>query len=424
MSKQIYIFLFFSFASILFAQNFTDKTISSIMVIGNDMTDDDVIKREMLINIGDVYSDSLIDLSEKRIFNLALFNYVDIIEVPDNNNVSLLISVTERFYLFPYPEFRIEDRDWDKLTYGFGMAHVNFRGRNEKLLGVVLFGYRPGFEIEYANPWIGTKARYTNSISIRKYSTMHRTMDFDENHFAVNWNIGRFWTRYFSSILGFYYDHVKVPQEIAPIMLSEQRKEDLFGLALSFNFDNRDLTSYPSRGWYTKVALYQNGFFEPDINYFQYSLEAKHYKTIGNFTLAGRVSTLQTLGDLPIYKLVYFGFTERLRGHFSEVYPGKHSAIANFEIRMPLLGEQLFSLPSAFLPPSSTRNLKFGLNAALFYDTGIVWSYKREFGLKNFLQGFGVGLHFRLPYVEVARLELAFDEAANSEIIFEVGTSL
>ena len=133
---------------------------------------------------------------------------------------------------------------------------------------------------------------------------------------------------------------------------------------------------------------------------------------------------MQSFGELPVYRKVYFGFNERLRGHFSEIVEGNHSFIGSFEVRFPLLPEKLFNLPSVFLPPSSTRNLKFGVNAALFYDSGIVWSNKNQLGFKNFLSGFGAGLHFRLPYIEVARLELAFDESYNSEIIFEVGTAL
>lgn len=419
-----FVFILLLFSGLLFAQDFTNKKISSIMIIGNDITDDDVIKRELLLGVGDTYNDSLLILSEKRVSNLFLFNYVDIIPVPENQNVSLLIQVTERFYLFPFPEFRIEDRDWSKLTYGFGMAHVNFRGRNEKILGVFLLGYRPGFEIQYSNPWIGTKARYTNSIAIRKYSTQHHILEFNEKHFSVSWSMGRFWNRYFSTSLNFNYDHVRVPKQNAPLMLSGKKTEDLTGIAFSLSYDDRDLLAYPSRGWNTKLTFYKNGFFEPAIDYWQYQLDLRRYTTIGFFTFVGRAYTLQTFGDLPVYRQVYFGFSERLRGHFSEVYAGKHSAMANFEIRFPLMSKKMFSLPSAFLPPSSTQNLQFGLHAALFYDTGLVWTRQKELRLKNFLNGFGVGLNFRLPYVEIARLELAFDEQSNSEIIFEVGTAL
>ena len=95
-------------------------------------------------------------------------------------------------------------------------------------------------------------------------------------------------------------------------------------------------------------------------------------------------------------------------------------------MRFPIIPGFLINLPSVFLPESSTRNLKFGLNGAFFYDSGLVWNRSKEFSFnnKNYLHGFGFGLHFLLPYVELARLELGLNEQLNSELIFEVGASL
>lgn len=431
MNKKIFLIVFLAFFSQLHSQDFADKQITSILVVGNEVTNEDIIKRELLLQIGDTFSDSLVVLSERRVSSLFLFNRVEIIPVPDNENVALLVRVTEKFFLFPFPEFRIEDRDWDKLSYGFGLTHINFRGRNEKLVGVVVFGYRPGFQLDYFNPWIGDENRYTSGISLRKYSTQHKIQDFDENHFYAGWSGSRYWDRYFSTGIGLSYEHTTVPNvdSVTTQMLTGKNKEDLFGVSLFLNYDSRDFIAYPSEGWSASLSISKEGLFEPGIDYFQTSADIRHYETFGPLTIAGRVYLLNTFGDLPLYRQVYLGFVERVRGHFSETYSGKHAFLSNFEMRLPIINVRHYNMPSVFLPTSSTQNLKFGINGAVFFDSGMVWGPDEKgknikFKPENLLKGFGFGLHFILPYVEVARLEFGFDEQKNSEIIFEFGAAL
>jgi len=425
----------------VFAEDFADKKVTTILVVGNEDTHEDVIKREILLQPGDIFSDSLRVASEKRVSNLFLFNHVEIIPVPDNRNVSLLVNVTERFYLYPFPELKIEDRDWDKLTYGLGLAHLNFRGRNEKLIGTVLFGYRPGFHLQYLNPWIGNKNRYTSSVYLSKYSTLHKNLPLDQEHISASWIIGKYWSRHFSTHLGASFEDVRVPKKWANEegglklhMLSGEQQETFGSLSFSLNYDTRDLIAYPSNGWFTRFTYSKNGLFEPAIDFSKYIFDLRRYNSFGKITFAGRLYSSITGGDLPLYRQVWFGFGERIRGHFDEFSgPGRHSLLTTLEMRFPILPIRLFNLPNSILPPSSTQNLQFGINGALFYDSGIVWSDKNQlaqdiektqFDINNFLSGFGFGLHFRLPYIEVARIELGFDEDMQSEIIFEVGTAL
>ncbi len=425
----ILLLIFIPTLSISQGDLFSNKTVSSILIVGNNNTKDEVIKRELLLDIGDTFNDSLRVLSEKRIYNLFLFNHVEIIPVPDNKDVGLLINVTERLFLFPFPELRIEDRDWDRITYGFGLAHVNFRGRNEKLYGLVLFGNRPGYQFEYNNPWLGSREkRYTNSIIIQRFESPTRLQgfSFDETRFITSWSVGRYWNRYFFNTIGLRFESIKVPAAYKQFTPSSTVKDEFFGISLSTVYDNRDLSAYPTSGWYTVFSIFKDGIFDDHVDYFQYGFDLRKYHTFGGITFVGRLYTLQTIGDLPFFKNVYFGYGERIRGHFSDIFEGKHAFSSNIEMRFPIIPRFLIDLPSIFLPESSTQNLSFGLNGALFYDGGLVWKRAREFSLsnENYLHGFGAGLHFLLPYVELARLEIGFNENLQSEFIFEVGASL
>lgn len=395
--------------------------IQSILITGNETTREDVIHRELLFQVGDTLNDSLITASKNRLQNLFLFNRVEIFKIPDNNSITLLIDVTERLYIYPYPQFQIEDRDWDKLTYGFGFAHVNFRGRNEKLYGEANFGFKPGFKAGYFNPWFGDALHLTTGLYLKRYISTHRTMNFDEEHVSLDFTFGKYWTLHFYSTLNISYDHIEVPGAYAPLMLSGTRRDEITAILFQTTLDTRDLYAYPSKGVLYQLAVAKNGLLEASVDYSQYRLDLRQYYTWSELTFASRIHLLQTTGTLPFYRKIYFGFLERVRGHFHDVYEGKHRFLSSGEIRFPILDVRYFDLPSAIIPPSSTQDLKFGINGAFFADAGIVWTGRHQFGVNNFVSGFGAALHFLLPYVEVARMELAFNPQYEAQAIFEVG---
>jgi outer membrane protein assembly factor BamA len=414
--------------NVLHGQDFPKKPINQIIIVGNDHTDSEVIERELLFSRGEVVSDSILTESKNRILNLWLFNRVEFYPLPDGKNVNLLISVTERLYIFPYPEFRLEDRDWKKLTYGFGIAHENFRGRNEKVYLALLFGNRPGYQLSYFNPWVNRKLHLTTGFYLKKYSKESREtylkdntiQSFDENHFYMSLAFGRYWTRYFYNRIYLTRDQIRVGSQHKQVMQTGTTTDVDYGIFFQTVFDNRDLYAYPSAGWYTKFEIAKQGLFVPEINYWQYDIDIRKYISWKKLIFAGRISTLQSFGDLPIYDKVYFGYNERIRGHFSEIHSGKHIFVSSFEMRFPIIKPYYFDFLDSIFSGSATKDLRFGLNAGIFADTGIIWSRKNEFGTKNFISGFGAGIHILMPYIEVLRIDYAFDEDLQPETILEI----
>jgi len=415
---KYFLYLLVAFVQISAAEN--GPTINSILITGNLSTEEEVIERELLFKVGDILNDSLLNVSRNRLENLFLFNRVEIFQVPENESVTLLIDVTERLYIFPYPQLQIEDRDWDKFTYGFGFAHANFRGKNEKLYGEANFGYKPGFKFGFFNPWIGKKLHLTTGIYFRKYISSHKTMAFDEHHVGFNFVFGKYWTRYFYNTLYLSFDRIDVPKDYAAFMQSGSTRDIIPSILFHTGWDKRDLYAYPSKGFYYQLVLAKHGLSRNYVNYEQVHTELRQYFSFAGITLASRFHSTTSFGELPFYRKVYFGFMERIRGHFHDIYEGKHRIVSSAELRIPLVKVRYFDLPSALIPQSATQNLKFGINAAFFADGGIVWEKKHQLGMNNAITGFGTALHVLLPYVEVARLELAFDTEFKSQVIFEV----
>jgi len=407
----------------LFAQDTAPKRIQNIIIIGNEITDDNVILRELVIHKGDVPDQTKLQESYQRLMNLLLFNRVQMNIYPqDEKSLVLIIEVTERLYFYPIPILTIQERDWSKWSYGLSIVNSNFRGQNEKLWAGGWLGYRPGFGIRYTDPWAGDSLHLNTGFSLQKTNFNNRTIEgMEERHILGRLSVGKWWSYIFNTSLTFHFDRIKVASEFQDLMRSGNTTEYTFGLELSVQYDTRDLYSYPSNGWLNVIRFFKYGFFESYNNYENVALDLRKYFSFGPLILAGRFYQNSLFGEIPIYRLNYIGFEERIRGYFYTVWTGKHIQMGSFETRFPIIPIRYISMDLPVIPSQYLQNLKIGLSGAFFVDTGIVWVDAVEYSISNFKTGFGFGFHIHLPYVEVFRVDVGFNRELDSQLIFEVG---
>lgn len=418
--------LLFSISTVALGQNegSNPKRIQNIVIIGNTYTAENVIRRELTVKIGDIVSEEHLELSRRRLLNLYLFTRVELYLVPqDEYGDILIIEVTEQIYFYPVPILRINERDWRKWSYGLSVIHYNFRGQNEKLWAGFWFGYRPGFGFSYSDAWAGDSLHLTTGLSSSKTTYNHRTLDFEERHIVGKMSLGKWWNYHFKTEVSLLYDHISVDDNYVTYMNSGNNTEQLWGIELFIRYDTRDLYSYPSNGWFNQLVLYKNGIFQQYNNYVRTDFDLRRYLNIGPFIFAVRVYQSYLSGEIPVYRLNYIGYEERIRGHFYTAREGKHINLGSFETRFPLIPIRYFSLNMPPIPSQYLKNLPIGLSAGIFIDSGIIWNMANEYSLENFRTGFGFGLHFHLPYVQVFRCDLAFNQDFRSQFIFEVGVA-
>ncbi len=143
----------------------TKLVIKDIVIEGNTVTKEKIIIRELVFLKGDTINkiDMLpaFDRSQKNLKNLSIFNFVsfDAKHYP-NNRIDVIITVTERWYIWPTPIFEIADRnfsafledlDWSHTNYGMWLKWNNFRGRNELLSAKFRLGYKEQYLLQYEN---------------------------------------------------------------------------------------------------------------------------------------------------------------------------------------------------------------------------------------------------------------------------------
>src|SRR5258706_6809529 len=172
-------------------------TVNRILIIGNKVTKERIISRELTLKPGDTISlrrlkhELLWD--KRKIYNLRLFHTVDIrsLELSDNR-IDLLVEVTERWYTFPIPIFELSDRnfsewwhnynhDASRINYGINLTRYNFRGRYETLQLIAQFGFTQRYDLSYRIPYIDKKQKQGLSFNF-DYSTPRNLAYFTDNH--------------------------------------------------------------------------------------------------------------------------------------------------------------------------------------------------------------------------------------------------
>lgn len=395
--------------------------IETILFVGNDHTREEILTREMQQRAGDPFDPRLAEADRRRIENLQLFTRVELQVLPSASGVILLYLLSERWYLFPYPLLFIHDRDWSKLSYGAGLRHENFRGRNINLLANFWLGYNPSLNLAYTNPWIHGRHRLAFSAQAswsRTENLSPRFNGFSERHAGLQAGLSKRFGLYTRVGAGMGYQEVRLPPGLQ-LTRSAGGIDRITHFSVGFNRDTRDYSAYPRHGWYLDAGLSLK-LLAGTSDYGFAALDLRRYQPLpGGGLLAGRLRADLSRGRIPVHNLLYLGYSERVRGHFSEVLEGEERLLASAELRWPIIRQRFFDLvPEDRL--GYLRNLPFALHGAIFYDAGVIAGRSWARPEQRRRGGFGAGLAVQLPYVELMRFERAWNLAGRGEYLIDM----
>ena len=97
---------------------FPDSTyrVAQVIFAGNELTKGYIIEHEMALKHDSLITYQAVQYDINRIYSLRLFTKVDIQVVPDSADyATLVVTVSERWYLYPFPVLGIKDRDFSKI---------------------------------------------------------------------------------------------------------------------------------------------------------------------------------------------------------------------------------------------------------------------------------------------------------------------
>jgi outer membrane protein assembly factor BamA len=401
------------------------RPIARYEIIGNEKTKSFVLLREIKQQPGDYLDLERCEADRKRILSMHLFNRVMMTAVPVEDSVAIQIIVTEQWYIIPFPILHLVDRDWNKISYGLGLNHLNFRGRAETLSAIVKLGFNPHISCTYTNPWLDRDKNWDialnvayNRVRSKHFEELDEKVDENQSHARIS--LGRRFGFHTSLAMETGVNQVTLTPPVPGQTLSPDGRDRFVHAALYFGWDHRDFKDYPMSGWLCRLSLQQNGLFSSIIDYRHASADLRIYLPVKIGALALRSAWGISSGKIPVYSRTYLGYSERIRGHFFDTHDGENRTIASLAFRRLILEEQYFTMS----PESELSDLRFGMGFGLFADTGLIWFRNDPVRAGDLISGYGGGLHFLLPYNTLLRLECAFNESGRVQWIADMDVDI
>ena len=406
--------------------------VDTVIVTGNEKTKEYVILDEMTLKAGAPVTVEAIEFDRKRIYSLGLFTSVDIVFDTLGTQKKLLVDVREQWYMIPFPILGFRDGDPKKPYYGAGLLYNNFRGRNQKVYGTVVMGHDPSFAFEFVDPlWDRANALYIaaggsySRVLNRSVLEANLTGDFDEYHVDAHGTLGKRLSLFETAGVNLGAHSVKVQMYRHGRTASPEGHDIYLYATASYTYDSRDLREYATRGMFLSGAVTKYGLGEGAVDFSKVSADVRLYIPLTNsLSLATRAfSGIVSGTTIPTYAHAYFGSYERLRGYYQTVWEGENLAGGTVELRQELIDTRTFTV--SFLPlPQQFTVWRFGASLALFTDTGAAWYRHDRVTLNSFVAGYGVGIHFLLPYTFVMRTEFAWNDLGKRQFIIDLRTSI
>jgi outer membrane protein assembly factor BamA len=380
----------------------------------------------MSMTPGDTLTQKAIERDRNNIYNLGLFNKVDVEYSVHQNIASVFVIVSERWYFVPYPIIGMKYRDPSKLYYGAGVMHQNFRGRNEKVYASFGFGYDRWFLLNYQNPKVmdDRDIYFSGAFAIQKIHNLSSSYgEYENSNIFLSGTVGKRFGLYqtLSGTLGYQVWQVNDPQLNRTI--SSSGRDAFLTATVQYRYDTRDNREYTTDGSLISLSIGKSGFGESEMNLTGCAYDIRQFFGFNNGSALG-VRTIGSFtwgGVIPPYRHVFFGYDERIRGYFYRTMEAENRIGMSAELRLPIFTPRYLEINFFGIP--EFQKLRYGLYFAIFADGGKMWSRNQILSQQPWYSGVGAGFQFLLPYGFTIRTEAALNNAGRTEGFIDFDTS-
>lgn len=410
-----------------------EMVVERIILIGNNKTKPEVILREMQLKEGGKFNLQYLEEDVKRLYNLGLFNRVDVIPAPlSSSRINLVFEFEEGFYFLPIPQGGFKEGSIKKIWGGVNFLWKNFRGMNETVNMSFGIGYEPFVSASYLNPWIFGESHYFFRAGVKYARTYPRSVGnsdstgvifnkndvptYTQDDFGADVRIGKFLGQNTSLSLNLQLNRISTSQ-YEPGRTASLDGTDFFPtIGLDFTYDTRDYRRFATYGSFYFARVSRSGMFTGSIDVNKVQVDLRRYIPIKlsdkyALVLSGRINTVLSSGggQIPVYLQESMGYDNLIRGWDNYVLQGEDKFFASAELRIPLVmpfyvkGSDHIIIKK--LPLAKNFSYRYGAYATLFFDLGGVWTRKESIHDVQFKNGFGAGLNFLLPFDFVARVD-------------------
>ena len=389
-----------------------------IDVVGNELTNDAVIRRELRQTEGAAFSPSRVNRSKIRLQRLSFFDEVEIETVPvagREDQVDLQVVVKER----PTGSFLFGlgySGDNGALVQA-SVSQANLFGTGNQLnFSVQRSSFIESISLQYTNPYytrsgisrtIGLSGRSVDSAAANTSEYLTETLGLNVRYlFPINENNS------FSLGAGIErIDLESTPFTVNDILdfINENPENDLFTITTAFAHDTRDSLLYPTVGNNLRLSLEATAPGS-DLEYYRANLDAAAYFP---FTRRAALKISADIGygdgygdteELPFFKNYFAGGSRSVRGYEAR------SLGPRDERNDPLGGSKRVLLNASLLLPVGGDALDKRLQ--LFVDAGQVWGPDEDIDTSELRVTAGVGFNWISP---VGPLSISYSTPLNEE---------
>ncbi len=390
--------------------------VDNIIISGNEVTQRNIILRELQIKEGDFAFFDSIMTTKRRLEGLGVFTQVKIEEIPvSSEHINLIISLIEGQRNYASLGLGLETKNvpksfavWDYVVRPRGTAEFirsNIFGSAAQFSLVGQFSLReqravasweqpyflgiPGQMI--MNAWLEREERESYSFERRGFSlsTFYSLSEKEEMVLLATLKYAR------TILYELWVSESEVDRQHFPFSTTS--------ISGTFVWDRRNDPFNPESGFFLSSVLeWAYPLFNVESDYQRTFTKYQHYIPIFpgvTFTTTTRLGLGR--GRMPIHERFFAGGSNSFRGvGFDELGPqdpnsnnpigGKAIVLFNFEMTFPLL--------------TKMENL-FG---NVFFDTGNVFERRKQVSFINFQNAVGFGLRYRTPLGPI-RFELGWN---------------
>ena len=419
-----------------------------IVFLGNYLTKDSVLRREMRQLEGSWYSQKAVDRSRIRLQRLGFFKQVSInkIRVPGSpNQIDIQVQVAEQ--TSGSFTFGVGYSQYSRVILSGSVAQNNFLGTGNRF---AISGQKSHFykqiNASYYNPYFtdnGIGLGYNATFSKTDYSSLgNQYASFSNNTRSLSTNLDIPLTDFqtLSLSLGLNLDKINTYPDATPqILVDYQRAIDhktirSWASSLGWSYDTRNSYWAPTRGGLLSASL-DGALPGSTVQYLRVSTEANHYWPLSRhfvLYLDGMMGYGSTYGHqtysrsagpfksgqkyaYPFWQNYYAGGVSDVRGFQDNTLGPRvcigtdasgqpiqpdvhgHCAGSSYYYAQPIggafkvRGTAEIYMPLPFMKSMDTARM------SLFLDVGNVYKDLRSFKAKQLDASYGLSLHWRSP---------------------------
>jgi outer membrane protein insertion porin family len=386
-----------------------------ITVKGNTKTRDKVVRRELRIHEGMMYSGSLLRRSKENVVRLGFFEPSSVIfntvsPKGKNNILDVEISVKER----QTGQISL-GAGYSTATNGFFQASIsqnNFRGLGQNLnLNISLSDVQQTYNLGFTEPYFNDTL-WTTGADV--YKTQNALISsFRSEKYGGDIRVGYpifEWTRLFATLR---HEVTKIQNVRNPTIDENIENGVAATLRLSLRQDKRNNIFEPTDGHFESIAVEYAGFYG-DQEWMKASAEGRLYKPVYEkliFRTRVRYEQLMKTTDraLPRTEKFQMGGSRNMRGFdFEGVGPREELLDEQSETpRLFNIGGQVSLLSTFELEHPLVEDA--GLKWVVFYDAGNVWEEEFMDGEDDLILRHNYGFGFRwFSPIGVLRFEFGY----------------